>query len=772
MPLLIKRKKREIDPKYQNPDGSFKGGFDGAVRYFMNVKGYSKETATKIAGKIAAEKGKFRKSAWTTKYIDSLPGSASENIAASAKAWSKKDLLDMLGDLPKGKKAKKSMAVMVTSDGRLWVSLKKSTPNGDRWVTIKEGHLKGRHILLDKKGYIVGGSVPRAFQGHHITKLKGIGTGENPFTDFSQEELKEIHRDFTSGHQKQKEEYRGMIDEIAQQLHMEHEMNYGSPSSIANRVREIGGIQPPRKGVDAYGSEYHESISPSIRSVIGNKTGGLPLDEAADELGMSVSELIQALAGTKHKGNLRADHFYAEAERALDRIHGEQNMASRRESIEFMEKEIAKLEAAMRRKDREDVKSPKKLAASFIDRAGRLLVKSKLSPHLKAMVRAGGAHWVTVKEGPLKGRHLLIDGPRPALGKQSRGKILAGHGIPPHVVEKITGATHAHHLEHEQSEGPKEKEKVKTEGPFTERDASRYNNTTHFPTTAEKLNQQHADQTKSDRDKVKAQLNRYGVDEIPADVEDALKRLANSHEHFTREQIRAKEVAPPWTVTGRANYKGRPDKADAIRRNASEKLEAAKNNLNRVMNRYSHDRISSDESDAIQQLQTKIDKAVAFQERMKQVNKIVKNPKMTIDQKEQKLIEAGFSTENAKKLAPTSGAESWQLQNNLANIKRMKERVKQLNQQRSDSTSENEFEGGKILDNVDDNRVQIFFDNKPDEELRTKLKSRGFKWAPSVGAWQRMRSAEALKIAKDITSDKVKKTFVASDGRLLIKRVR
>ncbi len=85
---------------------------------------------------------------------------------------------------------------------------------------------------------------------------------------------------------------------------------------------------------------------------------------------------------------------------------------------------------------------------------GRLLIKSKLSPGLQAKVKSGSAHWVTVKEGPLEGRHLLIDGSRPADGKKSYGKILAGHGIPPHVIEKITGATHAHHLEHEQSNGP------------------------------------------------------------------------------------------------------------------------------------------------------------------------------------------------------------------------------------------------------------------------------------------------------------------------------
>lgn len=51
------RKSEGGDSEYKNPDGTFKGGFDGAVRYFEH-KGYSHESATKIAGKIAAEKGK------------------------------------------------------------------------------------------------------------------------------------------------------------------------------------------------------------------------------------------------------------------------------------------------------------------------------------------------------------------------------------------------------------------------------------------------------------------------------------------------------------------------------------------------------------------------------------------------------------------------------------------------------------------------------------------------------------------------------------------
>ncbi len=42
---------------YKNPDGTFKGGWKGCIEY-QKAQGYSEESAKKICGKIAAEKGK------------------------------------------------------------------------------------------------------------------------------------------------------------------------------------------------------------------------------------------------------------------------------------------------------------------------------------------------------------------------------------------------------------------------------------------------------------------------------------------------------------------------------------------------------------------------------------------------------------------------------------------------------------------------------------------------------------------------------------------
>lgn len=41
------------------------------------------------------------------------------------------------------------------------------------------------------------------------------------------------------------------------------------------------------------------------------------------------------------------------------------------------------------------------------------------------------------------------------------------------------------------------------------------------------------------------------------------------------------------------------------------------------------------------------------------------------------------------------------------------------------------------MENVEANRQQLFFEDKPAEEIRARLKRQGFHWCRSEGAWQR-----------------------------------
>ena len=81
-------------------------------------------------------------------------------------------------------------------------------------------------------------------------------------------------------------------------------------------------------------------------------------------------------------------------------------------------------------------------------------------------------------------------------------------------------------------------------------------------------------------------------------------------------------------------------------------------------------------------------------------------------------------------------------------IKRVQARLDELDkraQQAQEDTSAGttKFEGGEIVRNLDADRLQILFDDKPDEDTRAALKSNGFRWSPRFGAWQRQLTRNA-----------------------------
>lgn len=165
--------------------------------------------------------------------------------------------------------------------------------------------------------------------------------------------------------------------------------------------------------------------------------------------------------------------------------------------------------------------------------------------------------------------------------------------------------------------------------------------------------------------------------------------------------------------------------------------------------------ISSDDPEAIKLLKEKLEKLEKFQEVMKAANKIVRSKKMTEEEKINALIELGICKEDTAKVLDSNkfggaGFASFHLTNNNANIKRVKDRIKKLEKRANDITTEEEINGIKIVDNVEDNRLQIFFEGIPAAEIRQKLKSNGFRWSRYNGCWQSYRSERANRVAKEI----------------------
>ena len=157
--------------------------------------------------------------------------------------------------------------------------------------------------------------------------------------------------------------------------------------------------------------------------------------------------------------------------------------------------------------------------------------------------------------------------------------------------------------------------------------------------------------------------------------------------------------------------------------------------------------ILSQDSDALEQLQIKIDKLQERQDLMKAFNKIAKSKTLTEADKIKKICESfNQKPEDAKILLEPDycgriGFASFSLTNNNATLKNAKKRLEALEEQKSAVTTEKEINGVTVTENTEAGRIQLTFDGKPDRETRIKLKSHGFKWAPSAGVWQRHLNA-------------------------------
>ena len=161
--------------------------------------------------------------------------------------------------------------------------------------------------------------------------------------------------------------------------------------------------------------------------------------------------------------------------------------------------------------------------------------------------------------------------------------------------------------------------------------------------------------------------------------------------------------------------------------------------------------ISSDDPQAVEKLEAKLAALEKHQEMMKAANAAIRMKDLA--KGDAKLAELGYTPEDIAKLRSPDfcgriGYPAYELQNNNANIRRIRGRIEEL-KKRTENTPEGwEFDGGRVVVNTTENRLQIIFDGKPDADIRTELKGEGFRWAPSQGAWQRQLTDNAMRAAR------------------------
>jgi hypothetical protein len=91
------------------------------------------------------------------------------------------------------------------------------------------------------------------------------------------------------------------------------------------------------------------------------------------------------------------------------------------------------------------------------------------------------------------------------------------------------------------------------------------------------------------------------------------------------------------------------------------------------------------------------------------------------------------------------------LTNNNANMKRVEERIKELEKKEKMRNEQPEkeyiYSWGKVVLNYEADRIQVFFETRPTSDELNKYKSLGlnsFNWSPSNSAWQRKITNNAI----------------------------
>ena len=162
--------------------------------------------------------------------------------------------------------------------------------------------------------------------------------------------------------------------------------------------------------------------------------------------------------------------------------------------------------------------------------------------------------------------------------------------------------------------------------------------------------------------------------------------------------------------------------------------------------------ISSDDPEAIAKLSEELAGCEASQARMKQANALIRKHK-TDAERVAALVAVGFSERLAAEAVKPDfcgrvGFPSYALQNNSANMRRIRLRIEQLQAAAKRVDVEAAGDGYTYREDTEENRVMFVFAGKPDEATRAVLKSHAFRWSPSRGAWVRQLSNAGIYAAK------------------------
>lgn len=237
---------------------------------------------------------------------------------------------------------------------------------------------------------------------------------------------------------------------------------------------------------------------------------------------------------------------------------------------------------------------------------------------------------------------------------------------------------------------------------------------------------------------------------------ERLQESAERHEAAASAAYRRARASVEGIPFGQPNINcclnGAINRHDAAMRTSIRESDKADEMRDRARAATNNHAISSDDPEALTRLREKLARLEKLQKRMKAANAAIRMKDAA--KGDALLAEQGFNPVEIAKLRTPDfmgrvGFPPYAITNNSATIRSVKERIAQLEARASAPAPEGwTFEGGEVVCNVDENRLQILFDEIPDEQTRSRLKGNGFRWSRHNGVWQRQLTPNAIRTAR------------------------
>ena len=191
------------------------------------------------------------------------------------------------------------------------------------------------------------------------------------------------------------------------------------------------------------------------------------------------------------------------------------------------------------------------------------------------------------------------------------------------------------------------------------------------------------------------------------------------------------------------------DKIDNTRRQSIDAMDKADYYKHKAESIKSNDAISSDDPNALEKLQAKLESLERAADFMKKANVFIRKKNrdgfltlpMASEEMWAELTSGRFGS---------IGFEHFKFSNNSAERRRIKRRMEMLKSQKQRPAIDKVINGVRLFENREAGRLQLLFDGKPSKETIAKLKQGGFRWSPSQGAWQRHINQGAYNVAKHL----------------------